>query len=106
MDDVNYGFFGLLWRFSLVAMVVCSLAAAGGYYAVERMMSVEEALAPDLLTMQLAEAVDKASEAGFPVMIEGRERSNLVEAGAVLTQRPLPGTWVKSGAIIRVTLAR
>ena len=106
VTTMNYGFFGLLWRLSLAGVVVFALAGAGGYFAVERMLHVEEALAPDLLMLPITEALDKASGAGFPVILEGRERSNLVPEGAVLSQRPGPGTWMKSGATIRVTLAR
>lgn len=103
---MNYGFFGLLWRLSLAAIVVFALAGAGGFLAVERLLPVEETLAPDLLTLPLEKALEKSSSEGFPMIIDGRERSNLVEEGAILSQRPLPGTLVKNGAAIRVTVAR
>lgn len=103
---MDYGFFGLLWRLGLAGLIVFALAGAGGYIAVERMLPVEESLAPDLLTLPVEDALEKASSAGFPVMIDGRERSNLVAEGAVLSQRPTPGTMVKNGAAIRITIAR
>ncbi|MCC5877503.1 MAG: PASTA domain-containing protein [Candidatus Sumerlaeia bacterium] len=103
---MDYGFLGLFWRLGLAGVVVFALAGAAGYVAVERMLPVEESLAPDLLTLSVQDALEKASKAGFPIIIDGRERSNLVAEGAVLSQRPAPGTMMKNGASIRITIAR
>jgi beta-lactam-binding protein with PASTA domain len=100
-----YGFFGLLWRMALGAVIVLGLSGAGGYYAVHRLVESPEDQAPDLLAIDLREALDKASAAGFPVIVEKREATTLLEPGRVLAQRPLPATWVKQGATIRLTVA-
>ncbi len=100
-----FGFFGLLWRMTLGAVIVLGLSGAGGYYAVHHLVETPEAQAPDLLTVELLAAVDKASALGFSVIVEKRETTTLLEPGKVLAQRPAPDTWVKQGSTIRLTVA-
>lgn len=100
-----FGFFGLLWRMALGATIVLGLSGAGGYYAVHHLVESPEEQAPDLLTIDLREALEKASAAGFPVIVEKREATTLLDAGRVLAQRPAPSAWVKAGATIRLTVA-
>jgi len=102
---VPFGFFGLLWRMTLGAVIVLGLSGAGGYYAVHHLVETPEAQAPDLLTVELLAAVDKASALGFSVIVEKRETTTLLEPGKVLAQRPAPDTWVKQGSTIRLTVA-
>jgi beta-lactam-binding protein with PASTA domain len=100
-----YGFFGLLWRMTLAAVILFGIAAVGGYVAAERLIRSPEAETPDLLTLDLKDAVSKSSAVGFPVMLEKREATDLLQEGKVLAQRPLPGTMAKTGAAIRLTIA-
>jgi beta-lactam-binding protein with PASTA domain len=100
-----YGFFGLLWRLALAGALTFGVAAAGSYVAVERLVRRGEVQAPDLLTLPLEKALNKASSEGHPLLVEAREKSDLLEPGGVLSQRPQPGTWVKEGAVLRVTVA-
>jgi beta-lactam-binding protein with PASTA domain len=100
-----YGFFGLLWRLMLGGVIVLGLSGAGGYYAVHHLVQTPEELAPDLLTLELEAALARASDGGFPIIVERREVTTLLEPGRVLAQRPLPGAWVKQGSTIRLTVA-
>lgn len=100
-----YTFFGLLWRLALAGSLVLSTAAAGGYYAAQHLIEAPEAQAPDLLTMPLPEAVERASAEGFAVLVEKRESTDLLEPGRVLAQRPMPSTWAKVNSTIRITLS-
>lgn len=100
-----YGFFGLLWRLALAGTLVFGIAGITGYMLVLRLVQTPEEIAPDLLTMEVTAALDKASGDGFSVMVERREATELLEAGKVLAQRPAPGTFVRQGSTIRLTLA-
>ncbi len=82
-----------------------ALCAAGGYAAVYRMVRTSEMEAPDLLTLDLAEAVTEASAEGFAVRVSNREPSDVLAKGGVLSQRPLPGDWVKEGSTILLVVA-
>ncbi|CAN5303294.1 hypothetical protein BH09SUM1_BH09SUM1_11020 [soil metagenome] len=105
-DKTPFGFFGLLWRLMLCAAIVLPLSAAGGYFAVKKLVQTPELQAPDLLTLPVAEAVDRASAQGFPVFLEKKEPTDLMAAGKILSQRPAPGAWVKEGSSIRMTVAQ
>ena len=100
-----YGFWGLLWRLTLAGGIVLGASAAGGYAAAKSMIEAPETQAPDLLTLRLNEAVEIASQQGFSVILEKKEPSTLLEAGRIISQRPAPQTWVKEGAILRLTVA-
>ena len=100
-----HGFFGILWRLCLAGVLTFSIAAAGSYVAVEQLVRTEEVEAPDLLTMDAAAALRRASGGGFALIIEGSEPSTHLDPGMVLAQRPGPGTTVKAGSVIRVTVA-
>jgi serine/threonine-protein kinase len=100
-----YGFLGLLWRLALAGVIVLGLSGAGGYLAVVRLMERQESTAPDLLTLEVEEALQQASDKGFSVILEKREPTNLLESGRVLAQRPAPGTNVKVGSTVRLTIA-
>lgn len=101
----TFGFFGMLWRLALAGAIVLALSAAGGYYAVVRIMEKQETTAPDLLTLPVEEAFTKASGLGFPILLEKRESTDLLQEGRVLAQRPSPGASVKEGATMRLTIA-
>lgn len=100
-----YGFFGLFWRLALAGMLVLGLSAAGGYVAVQQIVRAPEGLAPDLLTMPLAEAVEQSSDEGFALRLEKREASEVFEPGQIVSQRPTPGSLAKMGSTIHVTIA-
>ncbi len=99
------GFFGTLWRMLLVGTAMFAICAVGGYAAVYRMVRSPETEAPDLLALDVAEAVTKASSEGFAIRVAEREASDVLDRGEVLSQRPLPGDWVKQGTTIVLTVA-
>lgn len=99
------GLFGTAWRLTLVGTLLWGAAAAGGYAAVYHLVKTPEVQAPDLLTLTAEEALRKASAEGFAARIDGSEPTEVIPAGHVLAQRPLPGDWVKEGATIALTLA-
>jgi len=99
------GFFGTLWRLLVVGTVMFALCAAAGYATVWHLVRTPETEAPDLLAVDVVDAVAKASELGFSVRIGASEPNDVLEPGEVLSQRPLPGDWVKQGATIVVTVA-
>ncbi len=101
----TYGIFGLLWRMIFVGGFVFLLTAAGSYAAVWYLVKTPESITPDLLTLELTDAVDQASEEGFSVLIDHYEATDLLGSGRVLSQSPSPGAIVKQGARIRVTVA-
>jgi beta-lactam-binding protein with PASTA domain len=95
----------MLWRMTFAGAFVFALAASGGYAAVWYLVKTPEAEAPDLLTLELVEAVELASKEGFSVMVEEHEATDLLGEGRVLSQRPAPGTVVKEGTRLRVIIA-
>lgn len=95
----------MLWRVAIASMVVFALSAASGYAIVYRLIETPETQAPDLLALTVDEAVEKASADNFSVLIEKKEMSELLDPGRILSQRPAPGTWVKEGSRIRLTIA-
>lgn len=99
------GFFGTFWRMLVVGTVMFALCGAAGYATVWKLVKTPETEAPDLLAMDVAEAVRKASELGFSMRIGSTEANGVLEPGEIVSQRPLPGDWVKEGATIIVTLA-
>ncbi len=109
MSDQNSsttpGFFGLLWRMTLAGTLVFAFAATASYLAVERMIRTAEDDAPDLLTLPLNEAVERASNGGFPVRIGAHEATLILSPGRVIAQRPNPGQRIKQGATIMITLS-
>ncbi len=104
-EKTQYGLFGLIWRLGVAGFLSIGLGAVACYFAVQYIVVTPEESAPDLLTMELVEAVEKASGKGFSVQIEKNESTDLVEEGRVLSQRPTPGTIVKVGSTIRLTVA-
>lgn len=101
----QYGFFGLLWRLTFAGTLVLALSAAGGFAAVYYMVKTPEAQAPDLLTLDVEAALARAATEGFSVFLERKEPTELLEPGRILSQRPTPAAWVKTGATIHVTVA-
>ncbi len=100
-----YTLFGLLWRLIVSGAIVFGLAAGGAYFAAEQLIRTPEREAPDLHALTLEEALRSASGEGFSLRLDGEEGTGVLEPGRVLTQRPAPGTWVKEGSTIRVTIA-
>jgi len=91
---------------SLAGVLVFAFAATASYLAVERMIRTAEEDAPDLLTLPLSEAVERASSGGFPVRIGAHEPTLILGPGRVIAQRPNPGQRVKQGATIMITLSQ
>ncbi len=99
------GFWGTLWRLTVVGGILFLAAGAAGYATVYRMVKTGEVQAPDLLVMNEQEALVAASDQGFAARIGEHEPSNLLESGQVISQSPRPGDWVKPGATIVLTVA-
>ncbi|MDK2971963.1 MAG: hypothetical protein PWP23_1718 [Candidatus Sumerlaeota bacterium] len=99
------GLWGTLWRLTLVGAVLFAAAAAAGYATVAHLVKTPETQAPDLLAMELVDAIREASAEGFSARVAGSEPSSVLQPGQVAAQRPLPGTWVKEGATIQLILA-
>jgi beta-lactam-binding protein with PASTA domain len=100
-----FTFFGLFWRVLLLGAFTMAIAGVGGYFGVKHLVENPEFTAPDLLTLTVEEALVKASDEGFPMLIEKHEPTDLIGAGRILSQRPLPDSMVKGGAVLRVTVA-
>jgi len=100
------GLFGTLWRLALVGGILFIAAAATGYGTVYHLVRTPEIQAPDLLTYDIERAVRTASDQGFSVRLAGTEDSGLLRSGEILSQRPMPGAWIKEGATIYVTVAK
>ncbi|MCC7390898.1 PASTA domain-containing protein [Candidatus Sumerlaeota bacterium] len=99
------GFFGLFWRLSLIAVILFSVTGVAGYMTAERLIRTPETESPDLLTLELRDAVTKASSLGFSVIIEKKEPTTLLKEGHILSQRPSPGVAVKVGSTVRLTIS-
>ncbi|MCB2154750.1 PASTA domain-containing protein [bacterium] len=100
------GLFGTLWRLVIVGVLLFGLAGVSGYATVRYLIQQPELQAPDLLTLDLRQATVHASQLGFSTRIAGEESSEVLDEGFVLAQRPSPGTWVKPGSTILLTIAR
>ena len=99
------GLFGTIWRLTLAGGLFFALAAGAGYATVYSLVKTPETEAPDLLAISATEALERASAQGFAARIDGAEPSSTVEDGFVVAQRPAPGSWVKEGAVIGLTVA-
>lgn len=100
-----YTLWGMLWRLAVVAAVVVPLSLAGGYFAVEALIRTEETSAPDLLTLPVGEAAQRAGAEGFAVRVVARERTTALSPGHVMAQRPAPGDPLKPGATLALTVS-
>lgn len=96
---------GMLWRLLVAGGVAFALAGAAAYAVVYVLVKVPEVEAPDLVGLDAAAALDKASAEGFRVRVAERRAAPGLAPGAVAAQRPLPGDWVKEGATIHLVLA-
>lgn len=105
MGKPVYSAFATIWRLALGGVFVFALSGAAAYYISERLIERPEALTPNLVTLDLEQALEKASREGFPLIIDSREPTELLEEGRILTQRPSPEMWSKVGSAIRVTVA-
>lgn len=101
----QYGFFGLLWRLVAAGALVLGLSAIGGYYAVYYLVRAPEMDTPDLLTLPLEGAIERASDEGFAVRIVEHEQSTALAPSHVLAQRPSPRMKIKRGGTILLTLS-
>ena len=100
------GLFGTLWRLGLAGTLLFGLTGVGGYFTVRHLIQQPEMQAPDLLTLDLRQATVQASQLGFATRICDEENSEVLDEGCILAQRPRPGTWVKPGTTILLTVAR
>ncbi len=99
------GFFGTLFRLSIVGSFLFVAAGVAGYATIYMLVKTPETQAPELLTLTLEDAVRAASAEGFALRVAGSEPSTAVEKGRVVSQRPLGKEWVKSGGTIVVVVS-
>lgn len=91
----------------LVAVFVFVLAGWGGYYLIQHQLKKAEILVPNIAGLRLEKAVQilHAKELDLSLKIEKMEYSDLVEEGEIISQFPRAGTFVKSGAVVRVNVS-
>lgn len=99
------GFFGTLFRLTIVGGFLFVAAGAAGYATIYTLVKTPETEAPEVLTLSMEDALRRASAAGFALRVAGTEPSTAVEKGHVVSQRPLPGEWVKEGGTIVVVIS-
>jgi beta-lactam-binding protein with PASTA domain len=80
-------------------------AGAAGYATIYTLVKTPETQAPEVLTLSMEDALRRASAAGFALRVAGTEPSTAVEKGRVVSQRPMPGEWVKEGGTIVVVVS-
>ncbi|MEQ8821963.1 MAG: PASTA domain-containing protein [Sumerlaeia bacterium] len=89
----------------IVGGILFVLAGLIAYGLIWKFVKTPEVEAPDLLALPAGEALLRASETGFALRVSAYEPSEQFEPGTVLAQRPPPGAWAKSGAIISLTVS-
>lgn len=100
-----YSLFGTFWRLILGGAVLFAASGAGAYVLTDAIIRRQEKPAPNLVTLTIEQALDRASEEGFALRIERREGTELLDEGRILSQRPNPDMAAKAGATIRVVVA-
>lgn len=90
-----------LLRGALLALVFLCSAFAVMYFAL-RGRSVE---VPDLVGKTEGAAMEALDDAGLRLKIKGRAHSDKIEANLVSDQFPAPGTIIKTGQLVRVSIS-
>lgn len=90
-----------LLRGGLLALVFFVSAFAVMYFAL-RGRSVE---VPDLIGKTESAATEALDDAGLRIKIKGRVHDEKVEANLVSDQSPAPGTIIKTGQLVRVSIS-
>ncbi len=93
--------------FKVVFLLLLVGAAAAGYMGVRAMLvsSARDIPVPDLRGLSVMEAMREAQRRGFTVKVD-REVPSSAPAGVVVEQDPPPGTTVRQGRAIGVSVSR
>jgi len=90
-----------LLRGALLALIFLGSAFAVMYFAL-RGRSVE---VPNVIGKTEEAATEALDDAGLRMKIKGRVHSDKIEANLVSDQSPAPGTIIKSGQLVRVSIS-
>jgi beta-lactam-binding protein with PASTA domain len=103
-----FGFIGLIFKLILTTVLVTGLAIFISYEAVSHYVKTVEVVVPNVKGMRVLDAMKLLSDNGkkdLALIEEKAEASGLVAPGEIIDQKPAPGTTVKKGANIRVTIS-
>jgi len=90
-----------LLRVVLLAVIFLGSAFAVMYFAL-RGRSVE---VPNVIGKTEEAAMDALDDSGLRMKIKGRVHSDKVEANLVSDQSPAPGTVIKTGQLVRISIS-
>lgn len=92
----------VLFIFAMLGFLAIGFAAA---YALRSFFEIPEVSAPDLVAKHRSEAERLASALGLKIEILNREYNDRIEVDHVLAQSPAPGTLLKRGNSIKLTIS-
>jgi serine/threonine protein kinase len=92
----------LLFVLAMLAFLAIGFAAA---YALKSFFEIPEVSAPDLMAKHRSEAERLAGALGLKIEIINREYNDRIEVDHVLAQSPAPGTPLKRGNSIKLTIS-
>jgi eukaryotic-like serine/threonine-protein kinase len=93
--------FRQLLRVALLALIFLGSAFAVMYFTL-RGRSVE---VPDLIGKSERAAMETLDDAGLRMKIKGRAPSDKVDTNLVSDQSPAPGTIIKTGQLVRISIS-
>jgi hypothetical protein len=93
--------FKQLLRVALLALIFLGSAFAVMYFTL-RGRSVE---VPDLIGKSEQAAMETLDDAGLRMKIKGRAPSDKVDTNLVSDQSPAPGTIIKTGQLVRISIS-
>lgn len=99
---------GTLWRQVAVLTVLTVLLAGSGalaYWGVGRWLRVPTVDVPDVRGMSLVEAQRRLTAAGLLPVVVATRYSNTVPVNSVIDESPTPGTPVKAGRRVELTVS-
>lgn len=93
---------GLLFALAMVGFLAVGFMAA---YALKSFFEIPEVNAPDLIAKHRSEAERLAAALGLKIEVLNREYNDRIEVDHVLAQSPAPGTLLKRGNSIKLTVS-
>ena len=91
--------------FTTLALIII-LGALTGFIVVRLTVTREGVIVPDLSGKDLVPALEIANKQGLSLKVADRIFSTSAASNYIISQDPLPGSWLRPEAIVRVVVSK
>lgn len=96
-----------LMKIIVLGIVFLSFAGISAYFTITLLIGSEKKLTvPDLVGRDLVYVLETLTDLGLNTRIRGSEYSGEIPKNHVMSQNPAPGTQIKTGREIRITISK